>query len=98
MPYDRRLPTPSRGPGFPACGDDELDDREWPDGDEPEQEDDETIPCPHCRRPVYEDAERCPGCGRYLSREDSPRRPPAWLVAGVVVGLAIVAYWTFRML
>lgn len=75
---------------------DDLDDREWPDEDD--EDDDQTVPCPHCREPVYEDAERCPSCGRYLTREDVPGRRPAWLVAGVVAGLAIVAYWTFRML
>lgn len=74
--------------------DDDLDDREWPD----DEDDDQTIPCPHCREPVYEDAERCPSCGRYLTREDVPWRRPIWLVAGVLIGLAIVAYWTFRML
>ena len=32
------------------------DDPEW--GDAPD--DDETMPCPHCGEPVYDDAERCP--------------------------------------
>ena len=42
---------------------------EYPD--EPDDgDDDETVPCPHVR-PVYEDAERCPSCGHYLSREDA---------------------------
>ena len=78
--------------------DDDLDDREWPDDDGDDDRDDPTIPCPHCREPVYEDAERCPSCGRYLTREDVPWRRPIWLVAGVLIGLAIVVYWTFRVL
>ena len=75
--------------------DDDLDDREWPDEDDgdPEDEDDQTVLCPHCREPVYEDAERCPSCGRYLSREELPWRRPVWLVAGVVISLAAVLIW-----
>ena len=75
--------------------DDDLDDREYPDPDEGEDDGDETVPCPHCLRPVYEDAERCPSCGRYLSREDRarPARRPWWVVAGVLVCLALVASW-----
>ena len=63
------------------------------DGEEEDWDDDETIPCPHCREPVYDDAELCPNCGRYLSREDAPHRKPWWLVAGVVACLAMVTWW-----
>jgi hypothetical protein len=70
------------------------DDRELPDVsdmDDPADEDvAETVPCPHCRRPVYESAERCPNCGRYLSAEDAPSRHPRWVLAGVVVCLVII--------
>ena len=66
--------------------DDDLDDLDDPDA--ADDESDETVPCPHCRRPVYEDAERCPACGQYLSREDAPpRRLAWWLVLGVVVDI-----------
>ena len=61
-----------------------------------DEDDDETVPCPHCLRPVYEDAERCPGCGHYLSREDAPSRHPWWLVVGVLVCLAVVLGWVVR--
>ncbi|WP_435018363.1 zinc ribbon domain-containing protein [Tundrisphaera sp. TA3] len=73
------------------------DDEDWED-DEGEAEagkDDETIPCPHCRRPVYEDAEQCPHCRRYLSIEDAPRRKPWWVVVGVGVCLVMVYRWIF---
>jgi hypothetical protein len=76
--------------------DDDLDDREWPDDEGEDEDDDETVPCPHCRMPVYEDAEQCPSCGKYLSREDVPWRRPFWLLVGVVMGLLIVAYWNLR--
>jgi uncharacterized paraquat-inducible protein A len=71
--------------------DDDLDDPDAAD-----DESDETVPCPHCRRPVYEDAERCPACGQYLSREDAPRRLAWWLVLGVVAGLLGVLMWCLR--
>jgi len=72
-----------------------LRDREMPDEsdvDDDADDDAETIPCPHCRKPVYEGAERCPRCGRYLSEEDAPRRGrhPWWIVAGVIICLVII--------
>ena len=70
----------------------DLDEREFPD--EPDDDgDDETVPCPHCLEPVYEDAVRCPHCGQYQSREDAPRRYPWWLVIGVLICLALVSRW-----
>ena len=78
--------------------DDDLDDAEYPERS-PTQTTrgmTDTVPCPHCLRPVYEDAERCPGCGRYLSREDAPKRHPWWLVVGVLVCLAVVLGWVVR--
>ena len=62
------------------------------DGEE-EGWDDETMPCPHCREAVYDDAESCPNCGLYLSTEDAPHRKPWWLVTGVVACLAMVTWW-----
>ena len=50
---------------------DDLDDDEW--DDDPE-DDETTAPCPHCGASIHDDAERCPDCGRYLSREDDPTR------------------------
>ena len=68
-------------------------DAEYPDEPDDEGDDDDTVACPHCFRPVYEDAERCPSCGKYLSLEDAPRRHPWWLVIGVLICLAIVLRW-----
>ena len=75
--------------------DEDLDDEEYPQPDEDDDGDD-TVPCPHCRKPVYEDAELCPHCGNYLSREDSPGRPPVWLLVGVLACLAVVLMWILR--
>src|SRR5262245_43196254 len=72
--------------------DDDLDDSEYPD--EPDDDDSaETIPCPYCREPVYEEAQRCPHCGSYVSTKDTPSRRPWWLIVGVVACLAVVLRW-----
>ena len=69
---------------------DDDDDDAWEDDGDDE---DPTMPCPHCRASVYDDAERCPHCGVYLSREHAPARKPWWVVAGVVACLAMVTWW-----
>ena len=68
------------------------------DADEVEEtsngDDEETTPCPYCRRPMYEDSHRCPHCGNYLSEEDaaSPRKP-WWMIVGVALALYVVYRW-----
>jgi zinc-ribbon domain len=69
------------------------DDEDW--DDDPDEE--STVPCPHCREPVYDDTELCPNCGQYLSIEDSPHRKPWWVVLGVVVCLMMVFWWIFHL-
>ena len=64
------------------------EDEDWPDEDEP------TIPCPHCRREILEDVERCPYCEHYLSKEDAPpQRKPWWIIVGVIACLYVVYRW-----
>jgi len=85
-----------------ASGRRAMRDRELPDAsdmDDPDDEDDhasETVECPWCRASVYEAAERCPKCGRYLSDEDAPRRYPWWLIAGVVLCLIVILLFWMR--
>ena len=68
--------------------DDSDEDRDaW---DEGEDDDDTLMPCPHCGRMIYDDAEQCPKCGKYVSREDAPRSRPWWVVAGVLVCLYVM--------
>lgn len=70
------------------------DDDELDADDEFDQDDDQTLPCPYCGEPVYDEAEQCPACGNYLSEEDAPRRPkPLWIVAGVAACIVIVICW-----
>ena len=78
---------------------DDLEDEAEDWGDDPideDEDDDQTIPCPHCGELVFEEAELCPNCGQYLSLEDSPRRKPWWVVAGVLTCLGIVTWWIFH--
>jgi zinc-ribbon domain len=69
--------------------DHDFDEEDW--GEDPDE--DVTMPCPHCREPVYDDAELCPHCGQYLSREDAPSRKPWWVILGVVVCLMMTSWW-----
>jgi hypothetical protein len=65
------------------------EDLDWPDDEE-----EPTIPCPYCHREVLEDAERCPYCEGYLSKEDAPSaRKPWWIVVGVIACLYVVYRW-----
>ena len=66
------------------------EDEDWSDEDDEEP----TIPCPYCRRDVIEDAERCPYCEHYISKEDAPpERKPWWIVVGVIACLYVVYRW-----
>ena len=65
------------------------------DNDEPD-DDDTTVPCPYCHEPVYDDAEQCPSCRRYVSREDMPSHRPLWVVLGAVLCLLMTLFWVFH--
>lgn len=84
---------------MPRWIDDDEDDWDPEDDvDEALGDDDEdvTTPCPHCRRSIYDDAEQCPSCGAYLSREDEPDHKPWWLLVGVAICLYAVFRWVVR--
>src|SRR5262249_53014304 len=67
----------------------------------PRRERAETVPCPHCREEIYEQAERCPHCESYISAEDAPEgeepqaptRKPWWVYVGVLACLYVVYRW-----
>jgi hypothetical protein len=76
--------------------DETRDDDEWqPDDNDEESDGDEpTIPCPYCRREVFEDSPRCPHCGQYISAEDAPpERKPWWIIIGVLLCFAAIWVW-----
>src|SRR5262249_55807221 len=60
---------------------------------EPDQDDDGTAPCPYCGKDKWEESERCPHCGNYISREDEPSQTPRWIIVTAVVCLLIVLTW-----
>jgi len=69
-----------------------IDVEEW---DDDFDDDDSTVPCPHCSRSIPEDVVRCPYCENYISDEDAPpARKPWWLIIGVLVCLYVVYCWT----
>lgn len=82
------------GEDYDECGSDKYDegDEEVEDADE----DETTVPCPYCRQQIYEDAQRCPNCERYISAEESPSyRKPWWVLVGVAICLYVVFSWFF---
>lgn len=83
---------------------DDDDEREWsPDDDDDDRnaplksdltDDDDaadTVACPHCRRPIWEEAEQCPHCAEYVVSRAGGATRWTWLVAGVL--LAVAATW-----
>ena len=69
-----------------------FEDWEIPDPDEDDDEGVlETLPCPSCDAPIYEDAEQCPACGEYVTFSTAPLADwPGWLVALGLVGVLAV--------
>ena len=78
--------------------DDEEEGGDWEDPapadvDDDDGDDDnegETVPCPDCGRPVYEEADVCPYCGSFILR-DARARHPRWVLATVLALLAAMA-------
>jgi len=71
--------------------DDEWDDSEDSEFDEADSED--TVPCPYCSAAIHEEAERCPHCENYISREDAPSRVPLWMKLTALVCLVAAILW-----
>jgi predicted nucleic acid-binding Zn ribbon protein len=72
---------------------DDLDDDDT-GFDATDPDDESTAPCPACGAEIYDDAERCPECGHYQSREDQRRSAtPVWIIATAVLCLVIVVLW-----
>ena len=73
---------------------DELDPGNYAGFNTAPDDQDSTIPCPHCGEDVYDDAEQCPHCGQYLSEETAPRSArPWWILVGVAICIVIVVAW-----
>ena len=78
---------------FDPDDDFEGDSDELPEG---VYSDDEipTIECPYCRREISEEAQWCPHCENYLSREDAPHpsRTRFWVLM-MLLALAAAVIW-----
>ncbi|MBN2216756.1 MAG: hypothetical protein JW719_05230 [Pirellulales bacterium] len=74
--------------------DDALEDYEYPDAPDDEDDGTPTAPCPACGADVYEDADRCPVCGVYITPSGPGRlwagRPLWWMVLGILGIVAVV--------
>jgi len=77
--------------------DDDDDDFESEQDDYGSDDEDVTVPCPHCGRAIVEDIATCPYCKNYLSREDTPARShPRWVLWTVVLCLLMALMWVVR--
>jgi hypothetical protein len=63
-----------------------------------QDDEDETVPCPYCRRAIHEDAVRCPHCENYLSEEDAPLRRSWWFLICALVCLLLAVGWALQLL
>lgn len=65
---------------------DDFDDQEFDVEDEFGDDTSETVPCPECGVEIYEESERCPACGWYVTHRHSVwhGRPTWWILLGVL--------------
>jgi len=74
--------------------DDDFDGEDSGADDWNDRDEDSTVPCPYCRREIFEDAVRCPHCGEYISEEDAPPlEKPWWIIVGAMLCLAAIPIW-----
>jgi len=74
--------------------DDEIHEREFPDESDMDDSDDpELVPCPYCRKMIYEDAELCHHCGQFIVDEDARARIPYWIIAMVLILILMAVVW-----
>lgn len=78
--------------------DEEEDPDDWDVDDdlgEIEDGDSITITCPSCGADLYEDADRCPACGDYVTYSTNPwtGKPTWWILLGLA-GIGAVL-WVF---
>jgi hypothetical protein len=83
------------------------DDEDWDDPEDPDPSDTDpdsentfwgdtnTIQCPYCDEEIAEEAEWCPHCGKYISKEDAPSHKSVWIVLGFVLVALAMLVWLF---
>ncbi len=79
--------------------DDDVQEHD-PEGPDPSEmdysEESDLDVCPHCRKLIYEDAERCPHCGNHISAQERPLPKAAWYVI-IVIALIVLVLLFMRM-
>lgn len=74
--------------------DDEDDDEDLDSEDYGSDDQDITVPCPHCGRAIVEDIATCPYCENYVSREDAPSTSrPRWVTWTAILCLLMAIMW-----
>ncbi|MGI9495406.1 MAG: hypothetical protein ACR2NK_05105 [Mariniblastus sp.] len=51
---------------------------------------DYTLPCPHCKKEIFDDVDQCPHCRQYLLSSDFKKPLPKWVI--VLVALTIFSF------
>ena len=71
---------------------DDYPEEDQYDSDAFDDDSPELLPCPNCGEEIYEESERCPYCGEYVTFNTSlwSGKPTWWIVLGVVGILATV--------
>ena len=71
---------------------DEPDD-DYPDVDDWDDDSSDNVVCPECGADVYEDADMCQRCGRFLIRDTSAWSGKSlwWIALGVLGTIAVIA-------
>lgn len=51
------------------------------------------VTCPHCAKSLWEQAERCHHCGRYVIEAESRSQIPIWIWIGIILCLLMAVIW-----
>ena len=78
---------------------DSDDDPEYPDEDDSDHGDTDTVVCQHCGADVYEDADQCPACGMYLIPDTRTwsGRSIWWIGLGLLGIIAVILALTLGL-
>lgn len=80
-----------------AWDDDDPDGPQACDLDADDDDETPTVPCPNCRRPIPDFADRCPYCGDWIVQASgAPARRSPWVVVVAVLLIVAFLYWIIR--
>ncbi|MBL9124081.1 MAG: hypothetical protein JNG90_10650 [Planctomycetaceae bacterium] len=77
--------------------DDDLDDDDDFESGDPDDDELDCVPCPHCQVMIAEESERCPACGEYITFASGglTRKGLWWWVAWTLLAI-LATFWLFR--